>query len=175
MQYFVHAESASDVQKSIHFIKRHRVRPVIRNTGNDYLDKSTGAGAVAIWVHYMKGIQSFNYQSSSYTGKATKVGAGMQLLESNVVAYEQRLTVFWGNCISVRLAEDKTKAIAMVSLSHTTVWRLATDKVLEWKVVAVTGRLVRAVWHNYYKGLWWPLPGDGGTYGVVVLIVRNMK
>lgn len=124
VQYFVHAESASDVQKSIHFITRHRVRPVIRNTGNDYLDKSTGAGAVAIWVHYVKGIQLFNYWSSSYTGKATKVGAGMQLLGSNAVAYEQRPTIVWGNCMSVGLAEDTAKATAMVSLSHTTVWPL---------------------------------------------------
>jgi hypothetical protein len=46
--YSVNATGVDDVQKTIRFASRNNIRLVIRNTGHDYLGKSTGAHALAI-------------------------------------------------------------------------------------------------------------------------------
>ena len=77
VQYVVNASEASDYQKTLAFAQRYNIRLVIRNTGHDYIGKSTGAGALAIWTHNLKNIEFLDYKSPHYTGKAIKVGAGV--------------------------------------------------------------------------------------------------
>ncbi|KAJ5937087.1 FAD/FMN-containing dehydrogenase [Penicillium verhagenii] len=167
VQYSVRAQSAADVQKTIKFTTAHDIRLVIRNTGHDYLGKSTGAGAVAIWMHHLKDIEFIDYKSSSYTGKAIKVGAGVQIFESNAAASKQGLTVVGGNCRTVGLAGGYSQGGGHGQL--VSLYGLAADQVLEWEVVTSTGKLVTATPHNDHKDLWWALSGGGGgTYGVVV-------
>ncbi|KAJ5622745.1 FAD/FMN-containing dehydrogenase [Penicillium lividum] len=167
VQYSVRVESALDVQKTIAFTTAHGIRLVTRNTGHDYLGKSTGAGAVAIWTHHLKDIEFLDYQSSFYTGKAIKVGAGVQMFESNAAAYKHGLTVVGGNCRSVGLAGGYSQGGGHGQLVSQ--YGLAADQVLEWAVVTGTGKLVRATPHNEYRDLWWALSGGGGgTYGVVI-------
>lgn len=62
VQYAVAAVTASDYQATIKFAKQHNIRLVIRNTGHDWLGKSTGAGAIAIWTHHLKDIQILDYE-----------------------------------------------------------------------------------------------------------------
>jgi len=109
VQYAVNAASASDYQSTIAFTKENNLRLVIRNTGHDYLGKSTGAGAVAIWTHNLKDIQVLDYQSPSYTGKALKMGAGVQAFEAQAAAHAEGLVVVGGNCESVGIAGGYTQ------------------------------------------------------------------
>ena len=46
--YTINATKVADIQAAVHFVRRHNVRLVIRNSGHDYLGKSTGAHALAI-------------------------------------------------------------------------------------------------------------------------------
>ena len=50
----VDARSASDVQAAVNFARRHNLKVVVKNTGHDYLGRSTGRGGFLIWTHRMK-------------------------------------------------------------------------------------------------------------------------
>ncbi|KAJ9259032.1 CAZyme family AA7 [Paecilomyces variotii] len=166
IQYAVNASSAVDVQKTIAFVKGHNIRLVIRNTGHDYLGKSTGAGAVGIWTHHMKDIEFLDYRSPSYTGKAVKVGAGVQIFEVNEAAHAQSLVVVGGNCQTVGIAGGYSQGGGHGQLASK--FGLAADQVLEWEVVTADGDLVTAS-PSENADLYWALAGGGGgTYGVVL-------
>ncbi|KAJ9406162.1 CAZyme family AA7 [Paecilomyces variotii] len=166
IQYAVNASSALDVQKTIAFVKGHNIRLVIRNTGHDYLGKSTGAGAVGIWTHHMKDIEFLDYRSPSYTGKAVKVGAGVQIFEVNEAAHAQSLVVVGGNCQTVGIAGGYSQGGGHGQLASK--FGLAADQVLEWEVVTADGDLVTAS-PSENADLYWALAGGGGgTYGVVL-------
>ncbi|KGO46867.1 FAD linked oxidase, N-terminal [Penicillium expansum] len=166
VQYTVNATDAADVQETINFAARNNIRLVIRNTGHDLLGKSTGAGGLAIWMHYMKDIAIVDYASSDYSGKAMKMGAGVQSFEANQAAYKAGLIIVGGNCPTVGLAGGYSQGGGHGQLvSHV---GLAADQVLEWEVVLANGSLVTAS-PTEYPDLYWALSGGGGgTYGVVV-------
>jgi len=109
VQYAVNAGSAADFQKTIAFVTKQNIRLVIRNTAHDYLGKSTGAGALGIWTHNMKQISFLNYKSTLYTGKALKMGAGVQAFEAFAAARAQNLVIVGGTCQSVGLAGGYTQ------------------------------------------------------------------
>jgi hypothetical protein len=166
IQYAVNATEARHVQKSIHFAKRHNIRLVIRNTGHDLLGKSTGAGALGIWMHHMKNISIVDYNSSYYTGKAMKIGAGVQSFEASFAASRAGVVVVGGNCPTVGLAGGYSQGGGHGQLVSQ--FGLAADQVLEWEAVLADGRLVVASpFQN--SDLYWALSGGGGgTYGVVI-------
>ena len=166
IQYAVNATEARHVQKSIHFAKRHNIRLVIRNTGHDLLGKSTGAGALGIWMHHMKNISIADYNSSYYTGKAMKIGAGVQSFEASSAASRAGVVVVGGNCPTVGLAGGYSQGGGHGQLVSQ--FGLAADQVLEWEAVLADGRLVVASpFQN--SDLYWALSGGGGgTYGVVI-------
>ncbi|OQD97023.1 hypothetical protein PENSOL_c013G11500 [Penicillium solitum] len=166
VQYAVNATDASHVRETINFAARHNIRLVIRNTGHDLLGKSTGAGGLAIWMHYMKDISVVDYVSSHYSGKAMQMGAGVQSFEANEAAYKAGLVVVGGNCPTVGLAGGYSQGGGHGQLvSHV---GLAADQVLEWEVILANGKLVTAS-PTSYPDLYWALSGGGGgTYGVVV-------
>ena len=54
---------------------------MIRNTAHDYVGRSTGAGGLAVWTHYLKGVEVKEWSDADYAGKAVKIAAGAQGLE----------------------------------------------------------------------------------------------
>ena len=171
VQYAVYAKDVSDYQKTLKFVKKHNIRLVIRNTGHDWLGKSSGAGALAIWTHALKSIEVQDYKSAYYTGKALKVGAGTQLIEAYQAAHDKGLVVVGGTCPSVGLAGGYTQGGGHgLSVSK---FGLGADQALEWEVVTADGELKKAS-PKENKDLFWALAGGGGgTYGIVLsLTVR---
>ena len=55
----VDARSADDIRVAINFAKQHNLKLAIKNTGHDYLGRSTARGGFLIWTHNMKDI-SYN-------------------------------------------------------------------------------------------------------------------
>lgn len=166
IQYAVNAGGASDYQKTIEFTKKNNIRLVIRNTGHDYIGKSTGAGAVGIWTHNLRNIEILDYHSPHYTGKAMKMGAGVQVFEADEAAHAQGLVVVGGNCQTVGIAGGYTQGGGHGPLASK--FGLAADQVLEWEVVTGTGELLTAS-QSKNSDLYWALSGGGGgTYGVVL-------
>ncbi|OQD83757.1 hypothetical protein PENANT_c015G00574 [Penicillium antarcticum] len=160
------ARDASDVQKAMHFAKRHNIRLVIRNTGHDLFGRSTGAGALGIWMHHMKDISIVDYNSSHYTSKAMKMGAGVQSFEASAAASRAGLVIVTGNCPTVGLAGGYSQGGGHGQLVSQ--FGLAADQVLEWEVVLADGKLVIASLTEN-SDLYWALSGGGGgTYGIVI-------
>lgn len=166
VQYAVNVTDASDVQKTLHFTTARNIRLVIRNTGHDLLGKSTGAGAVGLWMHHLKQIQVVDYQAPYYEGKAIKVGAGVQAFEVNTAAFQHNLVVVGGNCPSIGQAGGYSQGGGHGQLVSRV--GLAADQVLEWEVVTADVSVVVAS-PTQHADLYWALAGGGGgTYGVVL-------
>jgi hypothetical protein len=165
--FTVNATCAEDVQKTVQFAKDNNVRLVIRNTGHDYLGKSTGAHALAVWMHYMKDIELIqDFSSAKYSGPAIKVGAGVEGIEAYTFASSHKLMVIGGNCPTVGIAGGYTQGGGHGHLASK--HGLSADQVLEWEVVTAAGELVTAN-ANTNSDLFWALRGGGGgTFGVVV-------
>jgi hypothetical protein len=136
----------------------------LSNVGS-YNGKSTAAGSIGIWTHHLKSIDIVDYESKYCTGKAIKVGAGVQLFDVNDAAHGQGLVVVGGQCLSVGIAGGYTQGGGHSTLS--TRFGLAADQALEWEVIDGEGNFIKASPSNN-TDLYWALSGGGGgTYGVV--------
>lgn len=132
---------------------------------NSYNGKSTGAGALGIWMHHVKDIKILDYNSAHYTGKAIKLGAGVQGIEAYTAADANGLQVVGGECPTVGIAGGYSQGGGHSALASR--YGLAADQVLEWEVIDGTGRFLVAN-RAQNADLYWALSGGGGgTYGVV--------
>ncbi|KAH7326310.1 FAD binding domain protein [Stachybotrys elegans] len=164
--YAVAAAGASDYLSTMEFARKHNLRLVIRNTGHDYMGKSTGAGALALWTHNIKEHAIIDYTSPAYTGKAMKVGAGVQAAEAQATANAQGYVIVEGDCPTVGIAGGYTQGGGASPLASK--FGLAADQVLEWEVVTADGRLLTAT-PDKNSDLYWALSGGGGgTYGATL-------
>ncbi|KAK1139768.1 hypothetical protein N8T08_011164 [Aspergillus melleus] len=163
--YAVNASTPEHVTRALQFVRDHNIRLVVRNTGHDYLGKSTGAGALGLWMHHLKEITVADYRDARYTGKAITVGAGVHAIDVYRAADAQGLQIVGGECPTVGLAGGYTQGGGHSMLSSK--YGLAADQVLSWQVITGEGELVTAT-RETYPDLYWALSGGGGgTYGVV--------
>ena len=165
-RYAVDARDAVDFLKTLEFVNRHNIRLVIRNSGHDYLGRSTGAGSLAIWTQNMKSMEMLpEYKSTGYAGPAMKIGAGVNALEAYEFADANGVVVVGGNCPTVGIAGGYTQGGGLGPLASK--FGLAADQVLEWEVVTADGKLLTAT-PEQNADLFWALNGGGGgTFGVV--------
>ncbi|KAF2468315.1 FAD-binding domain-containing protein [Lindgomyces ingoldianus] len=165
--FSINATKSAHYRAAILFATKHNIRLVIRNTGHDYLGKSTGAHALEIWTHSVKGIKLFTqYTGPTFSGPAIKIGAGVLAGDAYTFASEHGLVIVGGNCPTVALAGGYTQGAGHGPFASR--FGLAADQVLEWEVVTATGELLTANAQNN-SDLYWALRGGGGgTFGVVV-------
>lgn len=138
----MNASDKTDFQKTIGFVRENNIRLTIRNTAHDYNGKATGAGAVGIWTHYMKSMSIYDYRSPpnvtpTYTGKAMKMGAGVQAFDAFQYAHTSGLIVVGSINPTVGLAGGYTQGGGHGPLVSK--FGLAADQVLEWEVVTALG------------------------------------
>ena len=70
VRYAVNVTGSDDIAATIRFADENNIRLVIRNTAHDYVGRSTGAGALAIWTHYLQGVEVKEWSDADYSGKA---------------------------------------------------------------------------------------------------------
>ncbi|OJJ38346.1 hypothetical protein ASPWEDRAFT_105839 [Aspergillus wentii DTO 134E9] len=164
--YAVNVTKPDHVSASLKFATEHNIRLVVRNTGHDYNGKSTGAGALGLWTHNLKDIEINDYKDSHYTGKAIKMGAGVQGFEAYQAANNTGLQVVGGECPTVGIAGGYSQGGGHSALASR--YGLAADQVLQWEVIDGEGNFRTATRDNENSDLYWALSGGGGgTYGVV--------
>lgn len=156
VNFAIDVTEPSDISKGIQFATDNNLRLVVRNTGHDYNGKSTGAGALAIWTHNLKSIDFIDYTGANYSGKAIKMGAGVQGFEAVGAAQKLGLTVTGGECPTVCLAGRYTQSSSHSALSSK--FGMAADQTLEWEVVMGTGEFVKAS-PTENEDLYWALSG----------------
>ncbi|KAJ5631928.1 uncharacterized protein N7484_012028 [Penicillium longicatenatum] len=166
VNYAVNVSTSEDVVSAIKFAQNNNIRFVVRNTGHDYLGRSTGAGALSVWTHHLNNIELQDWSDSTYQGPAFKVGAGVlgyQILEA---ATAKGLVVVTGECPTVGLAGGYTQGGGHSALS--TAFGLGADQTLEFEVITAAGKRVTAS-RSQNADLFWALSGGGGgNYGVVM-------
>ncbi|KAI1409211.1 FAD-binding domain-containing protein [Hypoxylon sp. FL1857] len=166
VSYTVNVSNADDVIAALKFSEEKNVRFVIRNTGHDYLGRSTGAGALSVWLHHLKSVEVLDWVDAYYEGKALKVGVGVVGYEALAAARAAGLVVLTGECPTVGLAGAYTQGGGHSALSSN--FGLAADNTLSFEVVTPTGQLVTAS-RTENQDLYWALSGGGGgNFGVVV-------
>ncbi|ORY63332.1 uncharacterized protein BCR38DRAFT_371114 [Pseudomassariella vexata] len=167
--YVVNATSVAHIQLAINFARTFNMRLVIKNTGHDFAGKSAGAGALSIWTHYLKGISYLsNYNSSTYTGKAFKIGSGVQSYEIYAAADEHDVTVIGGEGETVGFAGGYIAGGGHSPLGS--IYGLAADQVLAMEVVTADGKFLSTS-EEKNSDLFWALRGGGGsTFGVVTSV-----
>ena len=168
VRYAVRATGPDNIAATIRFANERNIRLVIRNTAHDYMGRSTGAGALAIWTAHLKGVQVMDWSDAEYKGKALKIGAGVLGHEALDAASTAGLVVVTGECPTVGLAGGYVQNGGHSPLATT--FGLAADQTLEFEVVTANGTLVTA---NPYQDadLFWALSGAGaGNYGVVTSV-----
>ncbi|KAF5006939.1 hypothetical protein FDECE_6715 [Fusarium decemcellulare] len=165
--YAVKVSNSRQVAAAVKFANDNNIRLVVRNTGHDYLGRSTGAGSLAIWTHYMKDTELVQWSDKLYKGPALKLGAGIQGSDAVEIANSYGLTAVSGECPTVGLA-GFTLGGGHSALS--TSFGLGADQTLEFEVVTAAGNIVKAsAFEN--SDLYWALSGGGaGNFAVVTSI-----
>ncbi|KAH8726473.1 FAD binding domain-containing protein [Phaeosphaeriaceae sp. PMI808] len=174
VSYSVKATEHWDVISALAFAKKQNIRVLVRNTGHDFLGRSTGAGALAIWTQSLKNITFGTWSDKYYSGPSVTVGAGVLGSEVLEAANAQGLAVVSGECATVGLAGGFTQGGGHSVLSSQ--FGLAADQTLSFEVITSDGRILTAS-ATQNTDLYWALSGGGGgTYGVVVsMTVRAYK
>ncbi|KAI1824157.1 6-hydroxy-D-nicotine oxidase [Xylaria intraflava] len=172
VHYAVNVSGPEDIAATIRFADEHSIRLVIRNTGHDYMGRSTGAGGLAIWTHYLKDIELKDWSDAEYTGKAVKIGAGVEGHEILEAAAAAGLVAVTGECPTVGVAGGYVQNGGHSPLSSA--FGLGADQTLEFEVVTADGELVIAN-PSERADLFWALSGSGaGNYGVVVSVTLKV-
>jgi hypothetical protein len=169
-EYSVNATDIAHYQMTVQFAKTYNIRFVIRNTAHDYNGKSTGSGSLALWVQHMKSKELLHYNSTSYSGKAFRFGAGVLVQEAYEFADTRNLTVVGANQGTVGLVGGYTQGGGHGPLASRL--GLAADQVLEWEVILANGQTVTVSASSpAYSDLYWALcGGGGGTFGAVASV-----
>ncbi|KAF7945317.1 hypothetical protein EAE96_010092 [Botrytis aclada] len=167
--YALNISSASDVITALKFVQENYIRLTIKNTGHDFLGRSTGAGSLAIWMHNLNDITFLNYSSSLYTGPAVHIGAGVQYSDLHPLAQKHGYRAVGGSCSGVGLAGGYTQGGGHGPLIGA--YGVAADQVLEWEVVTAMGQHL-IVSSTHYADLYWALSGGGGGNFAVVLSMK---
>lgn len=135
--YSAIAQSASDIQHAVRFASHHNLRLAIKNTGHDFLGRSTAPESLQILTHNMKDINivdSFVPKGSSKSeGPAITIGAGIQLPEMYEAVAKRNRTVIAGAAHTVGAAGGYIQGGGHSPFGH---WKgLASDNALEFQVV----------------------------------------
>ncbi|KAF2850140.1 FAD/FMN-containing isoamyl alcohol oxidase-like protein MreA [Plenodomus tracheiphilus IPT5] len=164
--YSINVQNVAQIQLGINFARNRNLRLVVKNTGHDYIGKSSGAGALSLWTHNLKEIRFLeNYQNAEYSGPVFKAGAGVQGFEILEAARDNGVTVLAGICETVGWAGGYVAGGGHSPLAS--IYGMAADQVLAFEVVTADGRLVTAS-NTVNRDLFWALRGGGGsTFGVV--------
>jgi FAD/FMN-containing dehydrogenase len=135
--YGVAVESHEDISSTILFATTHNIRLVIKNTGHDYLGRSTAAGALSIWTHRMQNITFSNdfiaEGGNSGVGTTVTIGAGVQLANLYYAVGQQNQSVVAGYAFTVGAAGGYIQGGGHSPMAN---WKgQSTDNAIEFNVV----------------------------------------
>ncbi|CAK7224069.1 hypothetical protein SBRCBS47491_005423 [Sporothrix bragantina] len=176
--YVVNATTPQHVQAAVNFARSNNVRLIVKNSGHDYVGRSSAPYALSIWVHYMKNTTlhptSFsptNCKNVTITGAALAAGAGIQMLDAYALTHTINHTVIGGNGRTVALGGFITGAGHSILAPQ---YGLATDSVLEMEIVSPAGEIL-TLNECQNTDLFWAMRGGGGsTFGVLTSVTMKL-
>jgi hypothetical protein len=123
--------------------------------------RSTGAGSLAIWTHYLKGFEvKSDFSIGKYRGSAAHVGVGLMANEVHAAMAQYGATL-----VAPSFATVGPFGGYMAGGGHSTLvsyYGLASDQVLSLNVVTAGGNFVTAS-PTEHTDLFYALRGGGGS------------
>ncbi|KAJ3520405.1 hypothetical protein NM688_g9166 [Phlebia brevispora] len=172
----VDARSVKDVQAAVKFASTHNLRVVVKNTGHDYLGRSTARKSFLIWTHFMKNI--------TFHGTFVPVGGPKSAEYNDVVTLEAG--VQWGEAypaVNARGRDIVGGISAGGSVGAAGGWvqggghsalapkyGLGVDNVVQITVVIADGSALTVNEYQHSELFWALRGGGGGTFGVVTSV-----
>jgi hypothetical protein len=141
-----------------------------RNTGHDFVGRSTGAGALSIWTHFLKQFEFIpEYSVGQYKGMAAKVGSGLEAWELYDYMKTHNMTVVVPAGYTVGPFGGWMAGGGHSNLCS--LFGMGSDQVLSLQVVTADGRFVTAS-PTENTDLFYALRGGGG--GKTFLILSDL-
>ncbi|KAG0264032.1 hypothetical protein DFQ27_001507 [Actinomortierella ambigua] len=171
--YTVKATSIKDIQTTVCFASKHNIRLAIKNTGHDFLGRSTAPSSISLWVTAMKRVEvveAFVPKGAPSPGHhrgtpAVVVGPGTLWGEVyQAIDHYQRI-VIGGDHPTVGAVGGLCLGGGHGPLSPR--HGLCADNVLQYTVVTADGHL-RIVNNYKHRELFWALRGGAPGFAVVV-------
>ncbi|KAL6704005.1 hypothetical protein ACN47E_008856 [Coniothyrium glycines] len=171
-QYVILAKTKEHIKTGVDFARERNLRLIIRNTGHDFMGRSTGYGSLIINTHSFKDVKFVKKYTGpgSWTGSAVTVGAGIQGRELYRQAFAQspKVVVVGGECPTVGWAGGYIQGGGHGPLSG--IYGMGADNVLGFDAITAEGKYVTAN-AKENPDLYWALKGGGpSSFAVVVSI-----
>ncbi|KAI9372487.1 hypothetical protein BJX61DRAFT_533913 [Aspergillus egyptiacus] len=171
--YYVDARSVEDVRRTVVFAKEHNVRLVVKNTGHDYLGRSSAPDSFGLWTHHLQPPIELTEgfipdECTEEVGNAITVGAGQQFDEVYRFADAHGYRVVGGTSPSVGMAGGWLAGGGHSMLSNEL--GLGVDNVQQIKAVLPNGTYITANRCQNQDMFFALRGGGGGTFGVVTEI-----
>ncbi|KAI1646707.1 FAD-binding domain-containing protein [Daldinia loculata] len=170
--YVITAQSKDHIKAGVDFARENNLRLIIRNTGHDFIGRSTGWGALIINTHSFQDIEFTTEYSGpgDYKGGAVTIGAGVQgrALLTRAHAQNPPVTALTGECPTVGVAGGLVQGGGHGPL--TPLYGLVADTALSFDVLTADGEYLTAN-SEENPDLFWALKGGGPSAFAVVLSV----
>ncbi|KAK0206277.1 hypothetical protein DFS33DRAFT_1381395 [Desarmillaria ectypa] len=177
--YFIDVHDTKDILTGLSFARKHKISLVVKNTGHDYLGRSSGPSSLALWARASFIVVIHRFREMSYTpifvpegcpsqdsSPGVTVGASVQWFEAYAFAEANNITVVGGTDPSVGVAGGWLQGGGHSVLSNT--MGLGVDRVLQFKVITPDG-VLRVANQCQNTDLFFALRGGGGgTFGIVI-------
>jgi FAD/FMN-containing dehydrogenase len=166
----IDAHTKHHVKAGMEFARDKNLRLVVRNTGHDFIGRSTGWGALVIRTHRLQDVSwARSYTGpGSYRGRAVTMGAGIQGLDILAQANKQNppQALMTGECPTVGIVGGLIQGGGHGP--WTTLKGMVADHVLSFEVITADG-VFRTANEQENPDLYWALKGGGPlTYAVVL-------
>ncbi|KAJ5800175.1 CAZyme family AA7 [Penicillium psychrosexuale] len=177
--HYLEVQSAKDVIEAFKFSNCSGKKLVIKNSGHDYLTRSSGRDTLSLWTRNLQSMQysaDFAPRGSKNTSRryqAITVGAGVNFDEVYEFAQTKNVTILGGYSPTVGVSGGWIQNGGHSILSP--VYGLGVDRVLEFKIVTPDG-VYRTANEFQNRDLFWALRGGGGgTFGVVLESTHHVE
>ncbi|KAJ5105385.1 hypothetical protein NUU61_002732 [Penicillium alfredii] len=168
--------SSQHIQAAVKFAAHHNLKLVIKNTGHDFLGRSSAPNSLQIMTHWMKNISIVDdFVPTVPTGvdapggvKAVTLGAGVQLHDVYVYLRSKGVMIVGGSSSTVGAAGGYIQGGGHSVLGQ--LHGMASDNALEFEVVLADGSLAIANAHQNTDLFFALRGGGGGSFSVVVSV-----
>ncbi|KAF4976731.1 hypothetical protein FZEAL_6646 [Fusarium zealandicum] len=174
--YAVNVTKENDIVKTIKFAKERNVRLVIKSTGHDAVQRSTGYGSVSIWLrNYRGGLEFHDFnpglkycRASEWKGSTLTITGAYAWSDIYPIAREKGVIVIGGLNVGPCSTGGWTQGGGHGPTTR--YFGMGADQVLSARVVLASGNVIMAS-PCENKDIFYAIRGGGGgTYGVVTQI-----
>ncbi|GAA6032512.1 hypothetical protein JCM8097_004793 [Rhodosporidiobolus ruineniae] len=169
--YVLEALHAEDAVAAVNYAREHRLRLRVKNTGHDYLGRSSDPGSFTLWTNKLKN-REYDAQfvpagapEGTQPEKAIRAGAGNVVQDLYQAADEAGVVVTAG--VSRTVGGAGGFALGGGHGPFAPLHGLAADNILEFTVVTANGTLLRTSPYQH-PTLFTALRGGGSAFAVVV-------